>query len=254
MFPDLGHGLILAVAGWLLRRYRREALILVPCGLAAAAFGLLFGEVFGLQGVLPSPFGTLMEQPLPILVATLVLGVCIVLLGLVLSGIEAHWRGELPRWVLEEAPILLLYLSVALGVIWPHAWYAAMAALTWYLVGAAVLCWGRRTACFAGRVGALLESAFQLGLATVSFLRVGAFAIAHAAFSGMVGQLVAHIESPAMAVLVFVVAHLAIVVVEGVVVMIQTTRLVLLEFFMRFLRFGGRIYTPLAEPAESTLD
>ncbi len=42
-----------------------------------------------------------------------------------------------------------------------------------------------------------------------------------------------------------------IIVLESLVVGIQTTRLVLFEFFIRFLQGGGREFKPLAPPART---
>jgi V/A-type H+-transporting ATPase subunit I len=47
---------------------------------------------------------------------------------------------------------------------------------------------------------------------------------------------------------VLVLGNLIILLLEGLVVSIQTTRLVLFEFFNRFLRGTGRVFTPLPAP------
>lgn len=248
MFPDLGHGLILAAAGMLLSRRNKSAIILVPCGLTASVFGLLFGEVFGLHNLLPSPFGSPLDHPLQILTATVLLGAGLILLGLIFSGVEAWWRGEIGRWMLEEAPIVSLYISAVLTLILPGSWIVCVLSLVWYLIGIGMLCWRVGEKCFLRRIGRLLESSFQLFVATFSFLRVGAFALAHAGFSIVVLELVGQIDTPLLQGLTFVLGHIFIIVVEGAIVMIQTTRLVLFEFFMRFLCFEGRIFKPLEKP------
>jgi len=248
MFPDVGHGLILAIAGAVLARWRREILILVPCGLAAAAFGAAFGEVFGFHDLFSSPWGSPLEGPFEVLAASLAIGVALILLGLVFAGVEAAWRGETRQWLLEGAPVLVIYLAVLASFFVPYAALAAVGALVWYLAGVAMLCRGKGFRCMGGRIGQLLESALRLGLNTLSFLRVGAFALAHAAFSLVVAELVDAVSAPFVQGIIFVVGHLFIVVFEGAVVMVQTTRLILFEFFIRFLRFEGRIYTPLQRP------
>jgi len=53
----------------------------------------------------------------------------------------------------------------------------------------------------------------------------------------------------AAAVLILLLGNLVIIALEGLVVTIQTTRLVLFEFFIRFLRAEGRVFQPLAAPA-----
>jgi V/A-type H+-transporting ATPase subunit I len=48
--------------------------------------------------------------------------------------------------------------------------------------------------------------------------------------------------------LVLVVGNAIVIVLEGLVVSIQTTRLVLFEFFTRFLSAEGRVFRPLPAP------
>jgi V/A-type H+-transporting ATPase subunit I len=45
-----------------------------------------------------------------------------------------------------------------------------------------------------------------------------------------------------------VLGNLLVIALEGLVVSIQTTRLVLFEFFVRFLRAEGRVFQPLTAP------
>lgn len=245
MFPDIGHGLVLALAGIILGRTHPQARFLIPCGLAAAGFGLLFGEFFGPRDFLQAPFTNMMEHPVDILLATLVLGILLILLGLVFSGIEAWWRGEQLLWLLEEAPVILLYLSCILLFFWPHGWLISAAASAWFLAGSLVLCRKQGSRCILRHLGQLLESTYQLVTASLSFLRVGAFALMHMALTSMTLQLAEGLDNPIAKAVFLVSAHLLIVVVEGLIVMIQTTRLVVLEFFSRFLRFDGRVYQPL---------
>ena len=248
MFPDIGHGLILALAGYLISRRVPDAVILVPCGLAATGFGLLFGELFGFHNVIPSPCGCPLDNPVGILLATLIIGVVLILLGLVFSGVEAYWRGEIKDWLLEGAPLLALYLSGVLALIAPGFLLATAAAVVWYLGGIAWLCRKAGGRCLAGRLGHFFEGTLQLIINTLSFMRVGAFALGHAAFSVVVLEITRSVDDTFARVLIFAIGHVVIMVLEGLIVMVQTTRLILFEFFIRFLRFEGRIYRPLTHP------
>jgi len=48
---------------------------------------------------------------------------------------------------------------------------------------------------------------------------------------------------------VLIIGNVAIIALEGLVVGIQTTRLILFEFFIRFLAARGRPFEPLEPPA-----
>ena len=54
MFGDVGQGLVIAAAGFVLRKRWPIARLFIAGGLAAAVFGLLFGSVFSLHLVLPA--------------------------------------------------------------------------------------------------------------------------------------------------------------------------------------------------------
>ena len=83
---------------------------------------------------------------------------------------------------------------------------------------------------------------------TLSFARVGAFALAHAGLSLATVQLAATVPWGPGEVVVIVLGNLVVLGLEGLIVSIQTTRLMLFEFFLRFLRGEGRAMRPLALP------
>jgi V/A-type H+-transporting ATPase subunit I len=120
--------------------------------------------------------------------------------------------------------------------------------LAWSWVGSALLAGQQWSSQLAHAMGESIETLLQLAVNTVSFVRVGAFALAHAGLSTVIGELAADIDTPALAWLVLIVGNALIVVIEGLVVGIQTTRLVLFEFFIRFLQGSGRPFLPLPAP------
>lgn len=252
MFPDVGHGLVLAAAGLVLSRNHRQLRFLVPCGLTAAVMGALFGETFGLHHPIGAILVSPLEQPLFVLLAPLALGVLIILLGLALGGIEARWRGELTQWLWLDAAVLALYLSGMAAIFFRPALILCALFLVHYLIGLLVTCRGRKGTCLGRGIGRLLLSALELVMNTLSFLRVGAFALAHAALSHALIEIAAPVESPTLHLAVLAVGHGAIILIEGLVVFVQTTRLVLFEFFVRFLRADGRLFRPLRAPTSLT--
>ncbi|MEP6884825.1 MAG: ATPase, partial [Gammaproteobacteria bacterium] len=97
-------------------------------------------------------------------------------------------------------------------------------------------------------LGEALETLLQLFVNTLSFVRVGAFALAHAGLAAAVFALAGGISARPIALLALALGNALLIVIEGLVVGIQTTRLVLFEFFIRFLRGSGRPFLPLHSP------
>jgi len=249
MFGDVGQGLVLMAAGLLLRRRWPLLDILVVNGFAATLFGAVFGSVFGREDIIPALWLQPMVQPLPVLQVPLAGGVLVLLLGLTLKALQYLWQGEARQWWRIEAPQLLLYVSLLMTPFWPSAGLLAVSALIWYLLGA--LLQQRHDPAYAlpAALGALVENLLQLLVNTLSFVRVGAFALAHAGLAQAFMTLADIPDSRLMALVILFLGNLVIIVLEGLVVTIQTTRLVLFEFFIRFVRAGGRVFRPLAAPA-----
>jgi V/A-type H+-transporting ATPase subunit I len=248
MFGDVGQGLILLLVGVLLQHRWPVLRILVANGFAAMLFGLVFGSVFGREDVLPALWLHPVEEPLPVLLVPLAGGVFILLLGLLLNAVESYWRGALRQWLQVEAAILLLYVSILASFIDPAAaWFGAVA-LAWYFSGSLWHPTAHLAATLLAAAGRLLENILQLLINTVSFVRVGAFALAHGGLSMAFIIMADATDNPATALLVLLLGNLLVIILEGLVVTIQTTRLILFEFFVRFLRGSGRMFRPLAAP------
>ena len=85
---------------------------------------------------------------------------------------------------------------------------------------------------------------------TMSYVRVGAFAIAHGGFSlaiFILARLASGGEDGGVGYwIVVVIGNLGIIVAEGFIVGIQTMRLHYYEFFSKFFTGGGAEYQPLA--------
>jgi V/A-type H+-transporting ATPase subunit I len=95
MFGDVGQGLVLATAGWWYRRRFPIARLLMVGGVSAALFGLLFGGIFSLHGVIPALWLHPLDAPLTVLLAPLIGGAVLLTVGLALDALAAWWRGEM---------------------------------------------------------------------------------------------------------------------------------------------------------------
>ncbi|MBF0401862.1 MAG: ATPase [Magnetococcales bacterium] len=246
MFGDVGQGAVLALVGWLLRGQLAGSWLLITGGISASFFGLLFGSLFCREDLLPALWLHPTHHPLPVLAVPVLLGMLLLLTGLILDGISHYWRGQLRSWWLRESAILLLYVGLLLGILHPAGWMLAVAALGWFIVGNRLA--GDAPLALLGHLAHLLETGMQLGVNTLSFARVGAFALAHAGLSQAVVTLADLPQNAFFGFLILLFGNLLILLLEGLVVSVQTTRLILFEFFVRFLRGEGRLFRPLKPP------
>jgi V/A-type H+-transporting ATPase subunit I len=249
MFGDVAQGAIVALAGFFLSKRVPALRLLLPGGLVAIVFGFAFGSVFAREDVVPAFWLQPLSQPLPVLAVALGFGVVTLVLGLALDALQHFWRGQLRNWLLCDAGLLVAYLGLVGAAIDLRALWLLPLGIAWSLAGAAFTTPAARTVAVGRAAGECVERLLQLGVNTVSFVRVGAFALAHAGLcSAIVGM--AEAAGPGYWP-ILIIGNAAIIALEGLVVSIQTTRLVLFEFFIRFLTARGRPFEPLTPPPAS---
>ena len=251
MFGDVGHGFVLLLAGLLLQGRWPLLRILVINGAAAMVFGLVFGSVFGSEDIIPALWLHPLEQPLPVMMVPLAGGVVILLLGLVLNAVESWWRREFGDWLRVEAAVLCMYLSLLAALFRSESLLITAVCLVWYLAGSLQGVQSGHLARLGVALGTLVESIMQLLINTISFVRVGAFALAHGGLSLAFVIMAGATENVLAGFLIMLLGNVIVILLEGLVVTIQTTRLVLFEFFIRFLRGSGRMFRPLPAPRET---
>ncbi len=251
MFGDVGQGLVVAIAGFVLRKRLPALRLLVPGGIMAIAFGVAFGSVFAREDLIEPLWLHPLSEPLTVLGTALGFGVVLIILGLLLNALQFHWRGETLRWLATDAGLLVAYLGIVGTVLDARAMWALPLGLVWALGGSALVAGTDRLGALGHAAGEALERLLQLGVNTVSFVRVGAFALAHAGLSTAVVGIAD--ASGAAYWPVLVIGNAAIIALEGLVVGIQTTRLILFEFFIRFLTAQGRPFEPLTPPGSEPL-
>lgn len=246
MFGDVGQGLVLAAAGLLLARRWEIARLLVAGGFSAAVFGMLFGSVFAMEDVLPALWLHPLDEPLTVIAVPLGGGVLLLTLGLGLNAAEYYWRGEWRKWLATEAGLIATYLGLVSVLLEPRGLFIAAAGSAWHVVGST---WhARRPGAAFSAALTLVEKTAQILINTLSFARVGAFALAHAGLSSAIIALASAADNAAVKAFVLVFGNAVIIVLEAMVVSIQTTRLVLFEFFTRFMFGAGRTFRPLLPP------
>ena len=276
MFGDVGHSGLLLIGGLLLWRKGKgkmhdAGVILTFCGISGIVFGLLYGSVFGFEEIVVGVFQPL-RHARGLLAITVGFGVAVISLGIILNIINRLRRREYVAVSLDKFGILggIFYwgsLAIAARAFVTHAGVSSVAVLLLIVAPLAVI--------FAhGPVSALLkrrrkqldaeydsmslviiesaaeafETILMFAANTLSFARIGAFALAHAGLCIAVFELIRIVQglpgAPVWAALVFIFGTLFIVLLEGFIVAIQALRLEYYEFFSKFFRGEGRKYEP----------
>ncbi len=270
MFGDVGHGLVLAALGLVIRRSSRGGRLrpfvtfwpfLVASGLVAAVFGLLYGEAFGPTRLVPALWLHPVDRPGPLLVTAVAVGVVMLSISHV-YGIVNRWRETGPGTALLSQTgvagltALLGAGLLALGVYFsvPVALYAGLSVAA---AGAVLLAAGFVVAA-GGGVG-LVEAGVELVDAVVrivsnvlSFTRLAAFGIMHAALGAVVFAAAASLWGGAtgiiLASVVFVAGNAVAFSLELLVTGIQALRLEFYELFSRVFAGEGHPFLPWALP------
>jgi V/A-type H+-transporting ATPase subunit I len=278
MFGDVGQGGVLFLLGYLIFRrfykYIDYGIILMETGVSATLFGFLYGTVFGLENLIP-PLWIRPVDNIPYLIkVTLSFGIGLVSLGLILNLVNAlrlkeyetllsasGLGGALFYWIFAGLFVKYLLLGrVAPSELKFLGWAAA--GLTTIMIlhrplyrmifkkehPSHVL---RRAGFWTELLEAiveLLDDLIRFLANTVSFIRMAAFALAHAALFVAVfsiADVVAHEKGTGIFYwLVVAVGNVIIILLEGLVVSIQTVRLEYYEFFSKFFRGGGEPFKP----------
>jgi V/A-type H+/Na+-transporting ATPase subunit I len=247
MFGDVGQGALLVAVGLALRKRYPALALLVPGGAAAIVFGFLFGSVFALEGVVPALWLKPLAQPIRLLLVSLVFGSGIILLGFALDALQYSLAGEARTWWTTRAGIVLSYLGVVASFRDARALWALPLGLAWLAIGAATRASQAPLAAAGVRLATSLQDLLSILINNLSFVRVGAFALAHAGLASAITGLAAGQSRPVFW-LIVALGNAFVLAVEGLIVAIQTTRLVLFEFFVRFLHGSGRPFHPLPLP------
>jgi V/A-type H+-transporting ATPase subunit I len=286
MFGDVGHGLLLVLAGLVLRAGRIRRLsrfakvwpFVLGAGVAATTVGFLYGECFGPTGLLTPLWLSPTDEPVTLLVAGIGVG------AVLLAG--AYALGTLNRWREGGWPLALyapsggagiaLFLglgAIALGAYFDGSWGG-------WLLSAGSVVWalglmlvfvglmygaGLSAAGVLQAVVELFDTVIRVGANLISFARLAAFGLAHAALAGLVWQGTRHLAGGGpldwlWAVLVFALGNALAFSLEALVAAVQALRLEYYELFSHIFQAEGRPFRPwhiptvTGEPAPERLE
>jgi V/A-type H+-transporting ATPase subunit I len=273
MFGDAGHGALLVIAGLLLRaawphrlaRFRKVWPFVVGAGVVAIGFGLLYGEFFGPTGAIPVLWLAPLDEPVTLMAVALGIG-AVLLAGAQVLGTFNRWReGGWPLALSSPSGIagaaLLAGLGlVVLGVITDLIWLVVAGALV-LLVGIALAYVGFLATSGGGATGItqatveVFDAVVRVGTNLVSFVRLAAFGLTHAAIGRVVWDgTTALWESGGFlvvgAVAVFLVGNAVAFGLEALVAGVQALRLEYYELFSRVFTSEGRPFRPWHVPTD----
>ncbi|MDH3864141.1 MAG: hypothetical protein OEV10_09270 [Gammaproteobacteria bacterium] len=245
MFGDVGHGAVLLIAGFMLRQRYPVLRLLIYGGAMSIVFGFAFGSVFALESIIEPFWVHPIEEPVLMLLVPMAGGAVLLLIGMCLDALQSYWQRKGRYWWQTGAGLMLCYVTLLGSIREPRLLWLSLIGAIWFVAGHALVSPGRRLRAAGTAAAEFVESALQLIVNTVSFVRIGAFALAHAGLSMAVVGLSDAADSIVLTVIVLVLGNVLIIALEGLVVSIQTARLVLFEFFIRFLHAEGRPFRPL---------
>ena len=248
---DIGYGLILLAATWFVRRqYRGRAFIPDVTAIAATAsisaivFGAVYGECFGSLGESLGihPFVDRMDAFLPILIASIAVGLGYVSLGIVLGIVSAWRQGD---WKESIAKAGGLFLVSGLGGLFATVAGAFPSeGLPWIVsvMGfACILIFG------AGGVRAAMKLHNVVNV--LSYLRIMGIGLASAALAFTANTLGGLVGNIVLAVAIGTVIHTLNLLFGILAPTIQSLRLHYVEFFENFFEAGGTPYVPFGRAA-----
>lgn len=257
MFGDIGHGLMLLLIGlWLRQRKLEYGVLVAAAGASGIVFGLLYGAAFG-QQVMPAVWIRPLEGIWTILITAVAGGAVLLNIGFVMNLINAYRARDWPRFFVEKNGVagLALYwtllgggLGVGFGILpkFVLLFVPLLCVILWLHELLAKWIWHQSSAPLGE---ALVTGFFELfeavtGYASnsLSFIRLGAFAVAHEGLS----SLVVSYSKGRWGWLVLLLGTALVVGFEGVIVGIQALRLEYYEFFGRFFQGRGQPFVPLS--------
>lgn len=275
MFGDIGQGFVFLLAGILFsKRGIQLGRVMTRMACSSMVFGVIYGSVFGNEKLLPALWVKPFDEINTVLLTAVVLGVVMLLAAYAYSIINKLHVGDIKEGVFGKNGVagLVLYISLlalvllALGILpGPQMLIPILAVLAVALVFLVLIreplvnTIKKRKRYDTSAGDYYVESGFELFemlLAmlsnTLSFIRVGAFALTH------VGLFMAFEALAEMAgggfggIIVLIIGNVLIIVLEGLIDFIQCLRLQFYELFSKYYTGDGTEFVSLSVELNNT--
>lgn len=281
MFGDVGQGLVLFLGGLFLYKTKKMDLAgIISCaGVFSVFFGFMYGSFFGFEDVLKAiwlkPMNQMMDVPLvgrlnAVFVIAIGFGMFIILICMVFNIINSIRRGDTEKTWFDSNAVagLVFYGSIVLTIgLFISGKKLPAAAILVIMFGVPLLLMflkepltnlvEKKSKILPEQKGMFFfQSFFELFEVllsylsnTLSFLRIGAFAVSHAAMMEVVLMLAGATNGGNPNWIVVVLGNIFVCAMEGLIVGIQVLRLEYYEIFSRFYAGNGREFKPFMKAA-----
>lgn len=276
MFGDVGQGLVLFIGGGLLYKFKKMnlAAIISCAGVFSTFFGFMFGSIFGFEDIIDAmwlrPLTHMTTLPFigklnTVFIIAVAFGMFLVMGTMIINifnGIRSH-NPESALFGTNGIAGLVFYAAVVATVflfMTGHKLPAAAVLLVMFLLPLLIIAAKEPLAALIEKKPQLIEGGVGMFLTqsffelfevllsyfsnTLSFVRIGAFAVSHAAMMEVVLMLAGAENGGSPNWLVIVLGNLFVCGMEGLIVGIQVLRLEYYEFFSRFYKGTGREFKP----------
>ena len=273
MYGDVGQGLCLMIGGFLLYKKKHSDLagIISMAGIFSTIFGFMFGSIFGFEEVIPALWLRPREEmiTLPgvgsintILVCAIVFGMFLTLVTMVLHimNYSKQKNTEETYFGTNSFAGIIFYGLIVVMIILTFSGHTIPAAsLFGVLIALSALAMFFKeplTKIIQKEKGPKIEGGIVMFLVqgffemfevclsyfsnTLSFVRIGAFAVSHAAMMSVVLMLAGAENGGSPNWVVVVLGNLFVMGIEGLIVGIQVLRLEFYELFSRYYRGDGK--------------
>lgn len=273
MFGDLGQGLVFFAVGTFLKKKIGEvAGIVQSIGISSSIFGLLYGSVFGLENIIPALFIRPMENVTTILIISIILGVALLSIAYFVGFSNLAKQGEKSALLLSKNGIAgfvfyIAFLTFILNFVLGKNLGSDISGLIKLLTVAIMIISGflmtmetelapkifkadiyaqpKEKSSGVEKGFELFETIMSYFSNTLSFIRVGAFAINHVGLFMAFHSLGQMTGSAVVNVIMIILGNIVILVLEGLIVSIQAIRLEYYELFSKYFKGDGVMYDPV---------
>lgn len=269
MFGDVGQGLVLTLGGLALSRMTDIGMlggILIRAGIGSIVFGFLYGSIFG-EDILKPLLLRPIENINTILLLSVILGILLSTVGYILNFINSVRMKNVEEGLFgREGGAGFLFYVIALITFYMVYRYGKLPvpiSVVFVILGFLLLVIVLKEPLsrliegekplhresigdyYIESIFGVLETLLGMLSKTISFVRLGAFALNHAGLFAAFATISGMMKSKTGSVGILILGNIIIIGLEGLVVFIQGLRLEYYELFSRFFRGDGIEYKPV---------